>query len=310
MKSLTDLIPRDASPDELVSFGRAVFIKVLITACVVAAAFLSYASFVGPAPTKWTFADAGQLGDYLGGVLNPVIGLGTICLLFVALLVQRHELKETARALKTANDLAGIQSFEQSFFSWLTTHRELLGSMEFDKHRGRVLLKQLYENDLKPNWQQNYSAIEEADAKDLVRKKRNAYIELFKTHRSELDAYFRTLFRLVEWIDKHQALTLAQRWHYVALVRAQLSWVELVFHFYNGFTPEGSKFVLLYNRYALFDNILTGKDLVIDCVVSGKVKEFMDYGNGPPRPVQTPYDQSAFSSQLARDILGLNEKST
>lgn len=54
----------------------------------------------------------GQLGDYLGGVLNPIIGLITICLLTVslrqnqiALRQTREELKETRKAIQQAGSI-------------------------------------------------------------------------------------------------------------------------------------------------------------------------------------------------------------
>lgn len=47
----------------------------------------------------------GQLGDFLGGTINPLIGLITITLLTISILIQRKELKETSNSLNTQNKL-------------------------------------------------------------------------------------------------------------------------------------------------------------------------------------------------------------
>lgn len=51
----------------------------------------------------------GQLGDFLGGTINPLIGLITIVLLAVSILIQRKELKETSESLKNQNELMRLE---------------------------------------------------------------------------------------------------------------------------------------------------------------------------------------------------------
>lgn len=47
----------------------------------------------------------GQLGDFLGGTINPLVGLFTVILLFISISIQRKELKETSASLKLQNNL-------------------------------------------------------------------------------------------------------------------------------------------------------------------------------------------------------------
>jgi hypothetical protein len=47
----------------------------------------------------------GQLGDFLGGTLNPIFGFATVCLLLWSVFIQRKELKETTTALKQQNSI-------------------------------------------------------------------------------------------------------------------------------------------------------------------------------------------------------------
>lgn len=47
----------------------------------------------------------GQLGDFLGGTINPLVGFFTVILLFISISIQRKELRETSASLKQQNNL-------------------------------------------------------------------------------------------------------------------------------------------------------------------------------------------------------------
>lgn len=47
----------------------------------------------------------GQLGDFLGGTLNPIFGFSTVCLLLWSVFIQRKELRETTAALNQQNSI-------------------------------------------------------------------------------------------------------------------------------------------------------------------------------------------------------------
>jgi len=98
-------------------------------------------------PEQW-----GQLGDYLGGVLNPVFGFLSVFALLVALVLQTRELKLSREALKLSqeelkatreeqaksaaalalqNEAIRKQSFEQTFFAMLRVLSERLEDATF-----------------------------------------------------------------------------------------------------------------------------------------------------------------------------------
>lgn len=293
--------PDDVPPDRLLKWALNVFIGILV---LIGAVFLFYMLHFGKDTVPKELARWGEFGDFMGGTLNPLIGVATIFLLFIGLLVQRRELKETSRALHLANRHAGIQAFEQSLFSWLSTYRSLLDSMESPSRgqtfvaRGRRLLSFWYDRDLAPSWEGNFKVLNANDGPNLLGKAREKYRALFRTHRTELDAYLQTLFRIFAWIDKHPELDGPQKWHYASLVRAQLSWVELAFLFYNGLTDEGKKFVQICEDYALFDNIRTGKDQLIEGVADRAINHIRDAESGKSEEI--PYTRRSFSSDAAR----------
>lgn len=89
--------------------------------------FSSYFWFVGIDEFK-----PNELGDYFGGVLNPMLGfvsfiaiLGTIALQRYSIKLQREELKETQNEFKIQSKIFNKQQFEETFFSLLKIFNEL-----------------------------------------------------------------------------------------------------------------------------------------------------------------------------------------
>ncbi|OYY93181.1 MAG: hypothetical protein B7Y41_12715 [Hydrogenophilales bacterium 28-61-23] len=287
-------------------------------------------------PAGW-----GQLGDYFGGVLNPIFSFLTILALVLTLTLQsrelklsreelelsRTELRKSAEALRGQNKAIDRQSFEQTFFSWLNTYRELLASIELSSNdevlRGKRALMRLwsYLLDASHVWstiRKQYPYLPTANtnrpaagrAEDSLRSLQEGerglvskvaierWEELYAKYEYQLDSLFRVLYRLIVWIDSQdeERLSPAQKWLYVSIVRAQLSWIELVYLFYNGHTERGKSFKRLAEKYALFDNLNFATDPVIAIVKAC-----------PPDTVG--YRLSAYESRLARVAMGLSESS-
>lgn len=117
----------------------------------------------------------------------------------------------------------------------------------------------------------------------------NAWGSLYINNEYKLDSLFRTAYKLLSWIDSQKDLRLsdADKWLYVSIFRSQLSWIELVYFYYNGLTVAGEKFKPIIEKYALFDNLNLDSDICIKIttqnIVSGKT-----------------YSKEAFNSDLAR----------
>ncbi|MFH1816658.1 MAG: putative phage abortive infection protein [Pseudomonadota bacterium] len=88
---------------------------------------------------------------------------------------------------------------------------------------------------------------------------------LYEKEENQLDSLFRVLYRLLRWIDlqPQERLGPEQKWLYISIVRSQLSWIEMVYLFYNGQTNRGEKFKPLIEKYALFDNLNFTSDRVL-----------------------------------------------
>jgi len=94
----------------------------------------------------------GQFGDYFGGALNPIFGLASFLALLVTIIYQAKELKlsrtelelsrvelsNSAIALTNQNRAIELQSFEQTFFSWLANYQSLVNSIEGETRQGMI----------------------------------------------------------------------------------------------------------------------------------------------------------------------------
>lgn len=349
-------------------------------------AAISFATNFHSAPVAKTVDAWGQFGDYFGGVLNPVFGFLSVLGLLMALVLQAKELKasrealeisqrelelsrqaqtESADALKLQNEAIRIQSFEQTFFSWFQSYKNLLqdvetkpldipsGDMnsilrpmgESPMQRGVSALKQFWRRYLTEDgiqihfislitddqWKaecEKYApgvkALDETEqpSNPSVSRKRlipsynftqllfhfrkehgtelvikavmNGWFNLYSERGHQIGVLFRSLYRLIKWIDEQQALDAKTKWQYVSIIRSQLTRYEQTLLFYNGLSDQGAKFKPLIERYALFDNL--GAD-----GGSGPEAERLIFLVQWENPTGKPYADSAFSSEVAKE---------
>jgi uncharacterized membrane protein len=138
--------------DALAENPDRVLARVLLVAVVAAGiAAFAYLLKFGGLPFSGDPQHWGQLGDYIGGLLNPVFGFLSVFALLVTLVLQSRELRMSREALKVSQDELKMsreeqaksaaalaeqnrvihqQRVEQTFFSWLGTYRELVESAQ------------------------------------------------------------------------------------------------------------------------------------------------------------------------------------
>ncbi|MCC7596743.1 hypothetical protein IGS61_04550 [Janthinobacterium sp. FW305-129] len=233
----------------------------------------------------------GTFGDYFGGVINPIVGMLTVFLVLHSIRIQRRELRASLDELAKSNDALilqnstlSLQNFEQTFFSWLKMYREQIAALQLETHdgvlserTGLMAMKKWYDNRFNEHTLRVGQSMILTDAglgsailselyyEDAPSEIHKAIYDsllanwegLYRKTSFQLDGSFRTLYRLITWIDNQpkNVLNSHQKWFYVGIVRAQLSWIEGVYQYYNGLTDRGSKFRVLSDKYALFDNL-------------------------------------------------------
>lgn len=275
----------------------------------------------GDLPNK-RFIDAaatwGQFGDFVGGTINPAIGIITIILLFIGIVIQRIELESGRSAYFEQSRAIQLANFEHLCFGWFKNYQNLLSEIASEENEKRICGRQAmftwYKKDLSADKIVPLTSHPEGEYQDPIKGARRTiglmgndvkrkavsdavekYEELYKAQEYQLDSLYRTLYRLVKWIDELDYLSQEEKWFYISMLRAQLSWVEMVFILYNGLTLRGSSFRDFIDKYALFDNLNVSSDPILELIQSFS------------RTKSSFYKSQAFDSALARRALGLPE---
>lgn len=270
----------------------------------------------------------GQFGDFLGGLLNPIVGTITIILLVRTLMaqlnavdmqreeltLQRDELKlqraETAKsteALAAQNNAIKMQSFEQTFFAWLQSNRQFVSSLHAEQDQGFKVLQRLVGpfasgtlDSVGTDFDRWAASHRQSHGRLLEIKffaAQNGYENTYKNHHDVLGPLLRSLYRLIDWVDK-SPIPDSDKWHYVAIARSQLTWPEMMILAYNGTTKRGERFAPLIEKYALLDNLEAASDYIVAAMRGPFLERQFD---------GFPYTKRAFNSGVAKLELGIIE---
>jgi len=247
-------------------------------------------------PIPWIFeslpdaARWGQLGDFMGGLFNPVIGLLTIYLLLANARMQKRELQNSLREMKTSNsalasqaNLMEFQSVQNAFFNWIGHYREQLKYSSFvnpntqQEYNGVEALRARYDyyfsegllkkalkdkvevgdtflKELRRDGQVDDEAAAELIEQILLKQWRLMYGEQQGASHSALKA----IVALLRWIDKQPSsiMSSSRKAEYFSIVESHLSTTELLYLYFSGWTIMGADNVELLKRYKFFKSLV------------------------------------------------------
>jgi hypothetical protein len=122
-----------------------VFVVVVVVALLIALGLYTFA--LGSLPWRESSAAWGQLGDFIGGLFNPLIASFALVGLALSISVQRETLLETQNAFAQQVRLQRQQMTEATFFSLLALRAEAVESVEWNGDestvRGRAAIKRI-----------------------------------------------------------------------------------------------------------------------------------------------------------------------
>jgi len=213
--------------------------------------------------------DWGVFGDFLGGVLNPIVGIATIYLVLTNLIVQRKELKKSTEALALQNVAIEEQSFQNVFFNWVNAYNNQVSDFEWTPpvggppYRGHAAISKIYRHHLVSesvvrklavlppnefNTLLDKSAIADeqlgAIAEHTILDNWNA----FKLSREDyFEGAFRTLVGILNWIDgePNNRIREQKKAECFAIVESQLSNAEKVFLLYESWSMTDDEIWML-----------------------------------------------------------------
>lgn len=249
------------------------------TPVLVGIAFLFLLLFYAIAFASWGWSHSpeawGQLGDYLGGILNPLVALCALIALVVSIRLQKAELAATRAELASAKAVAEEQAKtaeqqrrEQRFFDVLRLYQETLRSVEFERavdagvrsYSGKSAFQYIanlrYRTSAGGSLPNNIPLLlqESAPINEAENEKFSAAMEQWA---SLLDHYFRVIFLLLREAEPTLG---SEHFRYVKYLRAQLSKDELQLLAINMlFDPEGERMVPWAEKYGLLKHLPAGR---------------------------------------------------
>jgi hypothetical protein len=224
--------------------------------------------WVASAAAVWNYFGkpdgAGTFGDMFGAVNALFSGLAFATLIYAAWMqreelgLQREELQATRAELagqkeqmKQQGDTLKLQRFENTFFSLLASHMQLVESLRLEMHnvvhQGRECFKWAY--DLLGDQNRHGVYVAGGELEGL----RTVYERFYEHRQVLLGHYFRSLYHLIKFV---KAAPIDNQRQYTSLVRAQLSSYEQAMLFYNCLSEHGfDKFKPLVEEFALLENM-------------------------------------------------------
>ena len=215
--------------------------------------------------------DWGVFGDFVGGVLGPILAFASFIVVLVSLYENRIQAADERRA-------RGIETLMTAFTRLIERIAETVHDLRYertrvtplglaaasasvDEVRGREAFRAMFQHALKsPYLHEAARAAPSAERYAALMKKLDA------DWGYELGVYFRLLNHLFTFIDLAD-LPLEERTRLANFARSQLSSYELSMLFYNGLWGEGrASFKPLAEKYGLFkhlqpEHVLDARDL-------------------------------------------------
>jgi hypothetical protein len=206
---------------------------------------------------KGGFTGLGTIGDWFGGLANPIIGVASFLLVYAAFKLQQEQSKEQNRTL-------GLQRFETTFFQLLTFHHSITEKLKISfKPVKKVSLKPIDIDDAAEDEEiilnqtevylegagrdffsvavkilKIYYEIEIAKSKEknLQTKEKamiDSYSKFYNEHQDSLGHYFRNLYHIAKYVDNTKLIENDEKKTYLGIYRAQLSAYEQILLLYN-----------------------------------------------------------------------------
>jgi len=282
------------SLDKATDGGKSVFLKIFFIAFIGFILTILLVFIVLGFDIKHNFSAApdfsklGDIGGFIGGVLNPILALLVLMVLLGTARLQKLELKHTRKALKKTAKAAKQANIENAFFQLLelvnkttgdvSTNYEVgtfgnetataLGPEAFKKMEKEItksirnLWKKGLEGKIAPEHSADWTISKSLVLSDLSRNDKllkltdHCYNQTYKKNRASLGIYFRVLYNMLRFLsEKENDLPKSMYETYCKIVRAKLSDFELIIIFFNCITEVGAPMKKYVSDFQLFDNL-------------------------------------------------------
>jgi uncharacterized membrane protein len=256
----------------------------------------------------------GTVGDFFGGVLNPILTFCTLIAVVLTVVMQRMQLRDTKIEADENARLARLQTFETTFFNLINLHVNTVQDLRVKPEQIASTLLAVYKSgnpNARPTNPVSVTHAHEVMGRAVFSEviyliqlapphgrldPKKAYSVIQKQHNHVLGKYFRNLYQILEFIDDFSGryiadpltpnLTPGKR--YADILRAQLSSDELVLIFYNclGRMVDNGQFREKLKKYELLEHMSIDyfeKNIVVPNFrgdISVDIQEYFYYTEG------------------------------
>lgn len=117
--------------DELIPKAKTSLYWALALAIVLSVAYFVWFWVIHRVPPSKDPSSWGTFGDFIGGVMNPIVALLALYWLTQSISIQKQELQDTRRVLESQSRANEVKRFEDTFFALLAEHNALLGQLKY-----------------------------------------------------------------------------------------------------------------------------------------------------------------------------------
>lgn len=241
-------------------------------ACLLLVSFIAFLMSNGK---SFDIGKLGSLGDFFGGVLNPIFAFLAFLALLTTIILQASELKATrkelrksakaqkkqSKSLKVQNKATKLQIFENTFFQLISIFIEVKRNFTKKEKRnlpeltdGRLNLGSTFIT-------LNLNEVVGTLLKDIKNKYNGNYDKFNEKNEFITGNYFGQAYQIIKFIDKSK-LEDEDKHMYVNIFRAQFTKNELEFLFYHCLGIIGRRHFQKYvEKYEFFEHIILNNDI-------------------------------------------------
>lgn len=176
---------------------------------------------------------------------------------------QTNLYKQQNKELKDQTNIAKLQQFDSSFFSYINILVNLKNTLDFKNQNPNyfdsIYLKIKIDIPQEKSLNESFSMIQEK------------YINIFQEYKNELSQYFKTLYRIIVLIDS-SSLDDDKKHQYFKLLRSQLTDSELLILYYNYHSFLGVNVRPYVIKYSLLKHIRILDRVEMDSDLNGHTK--------------------------------------
>lgn len=232
----------------------------------------------GPEFLNLSTESSARIGDSIGGITAPFVGILAVLATFWAFWAQ-YEYN------KRQYNFTVKEQFDHAFYEMLSIHESITDSLRLEVleqasangtlisqreevvKTGRAVFRYMYE-EMTVYEDETGGMFTYANKKQFVGLKglfegNESPYPIYEANRnvSCLDHYFRQLYSIIKIINDNDDIDYSTKYYYTSIVRATLSQYELVLLFHNCLSSHGSeRFKPLIEKYSILNNIR--KDLL------------------------------------------------